>query len=601
MPNPRFKIVLMLLTCAAPAAPAGTATHFLTHGPSAAAYGRGETGAASADDLASVHYNPALLADMPRRGVSLSYYPLYDGTRYSHVAFSQHISSAVSLGASVINLTSGDIELRQKIDDTPSVIQATQWAYQLTAAARLDYPRPWDVGATLKYVMEDFVRAQAGGVGLDLGIAGTLTGPKLWGNTSRIRIGAAVQNLVQPRLRPGANEETLAAYYRLGASFSVPVYYRLRSCDAVSLSVDAQLAENMTYFSEGLEYALAGDFFFRAGYRHDHPTAGFGYRIGPIRLDYAADFGPLDAYNRFCLSYYWDNPSPGRTARTSSTVDPLMTEAQRSLKEARQQKAMTDRVVRPLFRAARRDYRKKRYLSAADQFRDIMLRYPEYESARLYYRRITDEMVAVTSMTHLSDFESLAYARGYMAYRTQNFGDALNEWEKVLQIDPDRDEVSGYGARVRKYLKDEAARENEMKARDNVRRAFDEAMAEYADRRLVAAIKKLEKVQAMCRDGAFPESLEWFKRAQEHIESAVHELARTIPGPGRKQAPEPVPLPAEIDERGAERKYTEGLILYARGKYTEASKAWEIALRLNPGHEKARTALLRAKEETNGR
>ena len=40
----------------------------------------------------------------------------------------------------------------------------------------------------------------------------------------------------------------------------------------------------------------------------------------------------------------------------------------------------------------------------------------------------------------------------------------------------------------------------------------------------------------------------------------------------------------------------EGLILYAKGKYFEAEKMFELTLRLNPNHKKAQTALKRIKE-----
>ena len=53
----------------------------------------------------------------------------------------------------------------------------------------------------------------------------------------------------------------------------------------------------------------------------------------------------------------------------------------------------------------------------------------------------------------------------------------------------------------------------------------------------------------------------------------------------------------EIDTAGADRKYTEGLVLYAQGKIADAVKTWEVAVRLYPGHEKARKALAKAQEE----
>ena len=40
----------------------------------------------------------------------------------------------------------------------------------------------------------------------------------------------------------------------------------------------------------------------------------------------------------------------------------------------------------------------------------------------------------------------------------------------------------------------------------------------------------------------------------------------------------------------------EGLILYAKGKYCEAEKMFELTLRLKPNHKKAKITLKRIKE-----
>ena len=46
-----------------------------------------------------------------------------------------------------------------------------------------------------------------------------------------------------------------------------------------------------------------------------------------------------------------------------------------------------------------------------------------------------------------------------------------------------------------------------------------------------------------------------------------------------------------IDEKLADKKYREGLILYAKGKYYEAERMFELTLRLNPNHQRAINAL----------
>ena len=582
---------------------AGTRMHFLSHGPSAAAYGRGETGTTSYDDIASIHYNPSLLAGLEQNGICFTHYPLYSDAQYNYFAIGRRMNKTTATAVSIVNLGSGDVELRQKIDDIPSIIQTNHWAYNLTSATHLKDPLEIDLGMNIKYVYEDIAYAKGGGIGMDAGASKTLKGPRIRGNPSILRLGFAAQNLITPKVRLVSDEETLECYYRMGASLTLPGYYRFFSYDSISIYGDVLWAEGATNYHAGLEYVLFAHYFLRLGYFGDHLTVGFGYHPHAVHIDYAADFGPLDAQHRLTISYYWNNASVPNAQKTSQRPgspgesDALMKEARRSLRAAKQKKAINDKEVLPLFRAARKDYRKKRYLSAADKFRDIMLQYPEYNMAGLYYDRITDEMDRISSSTLMSDFESLSYARGYNYFRAHDFVGALNEWEKVLQIDPDRDEIVAYESRLRTYMKDIKQRAREREIAENVQRAFDDAVRDYDNRKWVSVIKKMEKIQETCQKEAFPDSLEWHKRSQEYISKSVQELSLIMPKSVHNQAVNTVQPSIEIDPAGADRKYNDGLILYAQGKITEAIRLWEITLRLDPGHGKARKALQRAKEE----
>jgi hypothetical protein len=52
----------------------------------------------------------------------------------------------------------------------------------------------------------------------------------------------------------------------------------------------------------------------------------------------------------------------------------------------------------------------------------------------------------------------------------------------------------------------------------------------------------------------------------------------------------------EYDEAMADKKYIEGLVLYSQGKYYEAERLWELTLRLNCQHQKAKVALHKLKK-----
>ena len=277
----------------------------------------------------------------------------------------------------------------------------------------------------------------------------------------------------------------------------------------------------------------------------------------------------------------------------------LMTEAKRALRNSRQNNKLLDSEVEPLFKDALRDYKKQRYLMAADKFRNITLKYPEYENSEYYYQKINGHMNAESRKSSDSDFERVSYARGYVNYRENNYSDSINEWEKVLQMDPKRSELDQYIAKVRAYLKDIERMRNEKEIEDRVYGLFMEGKDHYDSGKWISCIKIMEKVQAVCKNESFRASYEWSRQARELIDNSISQLSTvTDAGTSSKESSRArVPAETEIDSRGADKKYTEGLILYAQGKTSEAIRVWEIALRLDPKHEKAGKAVERTRDE----
>ncbi len=105
--------IVVLFFTFSPAFTAGIAENFLSHGPSVASYGRGETATSIFEDNSSVFYNPSLLAEANSNGVVLAEHTLFDGSSYSYAGFNGLLNKAQgSFSASAINLRSGDVELR---------------------------------------------------------------------------------------------------------------------------------------------------------------------------------------------------------------------------------------------------------------------------------------------------------------------------------------------------------------------------------------------------------------------------------------------------------------------------------------------------------
>ena len=598
-----INLMLVLFLVVSAVFAAGIRENFLSHGPSVSAYGRGETGGAVFEDNASIYYNASLLAETKCSGLVFSEHTLFDGSSYSYAGVNELLSKKGGcLGISLINLRSGDVEIRQNINDSPEIINTNQWAYNLTYARHIKKLFALNLGINLKYVCYDMYKYKGGGAGADIGLSRQFIGPIVFGNKSQVYAGISALNIIQPSVTLISDQESLDTIYRFGISLSLPVLYRVISHDTISLFGDAVLQENMLNPAFGAEYTIVQKYVLRTGYFKDHPTAGLGLKLSGFKIDYAIDFGDLDIINRFLFEYKWGrNRTKTEHKKISkfNSGENLMKEAQQALINTEIDNDKLDKEVGPLFKAALKDYNKKRYLLAADTFRDIMVKFPQYENAGFYYQKIVDDMYEASQLSLDSDFEKVSYARGYVSYRDQRYSDAVNEWEKVLQMNSKRSELNQYVLKVQAYLKDIEGIKKEKEIEERVSILFAEGKSDFGIGKWIASIKTMEKVQNICKNEMFSSSFEWNTKAQCFIDNSISELSKIAYQKQVKKVSvvEEKQPEADIDIEGAERKYNEGLVLYAQGKTEDAVRMWEIAVRFNPKHEKAIKAIEKTKED----
>ena len=577
--------------------------NFLSHGPSVSSYGRGETGTAVFDGNSSDIYNPSLLTEANGDGLILAEHSLFDGSAYSYGGINTYSNTGkVSYGVSVINLRSGAVEIRQNINDNPNIINTNQWAYYLTLSKYLKQFFSLNIGVNVKYINYEMYKYSAGGVGADIGLSREFQGPRLSGSNSTIYTGFSVLNIIPPSIKLLSEDEMLNTIYRIGASFSLPVVYRMATHDNISIYIEAALQENMLNQAYGAEYCFVEKYFLRSGYYKEHPTSGAGIKFRNITFDYAIDFGSLENINRFSLAFNWggNKSQAGRTGSSNSMLDDtLMKEAKQALKIKEHDNDKLDKEVAPLFEDALKDYKKKRYLLAADKFRGIMLKFPQYENAGFYYRKINDDMYETSQTLQDSDLERMSYAKGYVSYREQNLNESINEWEKVLQINPERSEIALYLSKVREYLVDVERIKSEKETEVRIMRLFEDGKSNYAAGKWIMCVKIMEKVQTACKNAILSSSFELYEKAQGYIDNSINELSKIIYAKSIRESDdhEDNLSDLETDSRDADNKYNEGLILYAQGKTADAIRLWEIAVRLFPSHERAVKAIEKAREE----
>ena len=137
-------------------------------------------------------------------------------------------------------------------------------------------------------------------------------------------------------------------------------------------------------------------------------------------------------------------------------------------------------------------------------------------------------------------------------------------------------------------------REAELDAKAG--KMLEDGIEKYKSSKWILCIKDMEALQKFVTNNKFSKTVEYYNKAKEYIEKSVSELAKLIKTENKlidkpKEAENAAEKKNEIDEVSADKKYNEGLVSYAQGHYLEAERTWELTLRLNPNHQKAKIAL----------
>lgn len=271
---------------------AGTSgAQFLKIGPGARPAAMGEAYSAVADDVLSIHYNPAGLAHLKRVEVSAMHQSHFQGIRYEFAAVSvpvlrlapdkRPLNALGVLGLSVANLSVSEIERRGLAEtDTPAdTFGAQDFAYTLGYGYPLDPTLA--VGGSVKFVTQRLDRSRATAAALDLGSL------KRFG---AFGVAAGLRNLgTRPKFEEVSDPLPFLVYG--GACWTGR---SLRLASEARLPRDGGLK-----ISFGTEYVRAvsedTDVSFRAGfagaYRDPGGTAGFSLGGGVRYRKLSFDFG----------------------------------------------------------------------------------------------------------------------------------------------------------------------------------------------------------------------------------------------------------------------------------------------------------------------
>lgn len=597
MQNSYNKIIVFLLVFIFAAVQTGEAAngrrkHFLSHGPSVTAFAAGETVFSAYRDASVIQYNPSLMAYFGENVLNLARYNLYEDSGYNSGSIVLNYIKNFQIGFSVSNLSSGDLEIRDNIYSPKKTASVNTWNYVLSGAGMF---KPWGLayGVSIKYLYYDLYVKSGGTFAADLGLAKLLNGPELLGSVSRIKLGFSAQNIVAGNLKLDKEKDDIPSIYRLSSAFVLPVYYRFQSQDTVSVYADLKYEDDFLDIYTGLAYTLADKYSIKAGYYPEHFTFGFGIDFYSFTVDYAADFSELDMVNRFGLSYRWG--SEKKETKENTEADDSK-DLDKEAKEALNKEKLSLKEAEKKFNQAKKLYNKGEYLRATDMLSVIVVSYPNFESPMHFYTKMWEDMNKIAESDDELNFAKRTYAKGYCAYYKTNYNEALTEWKKYIHFTGGSDEVNEYMEKINSALKMQELMKREAELDAKAEKMLSSGIEKYKSAKWVLCIKDMEALQKFVTNNKFSKTLEYYNKAKEYIDKAVNELAKSIKTEkkptGKPDEPEAVAEDKqEIDEVSADKKYNEGLILYAQGKYLEAERTWELTLRLNPNHQKAKIAL----------
>ena len=159
---------------------------------------------------------------------------------------------------------------------------------------------------------------------------------------------------------------------------------------------------------------------------------------------------------------------------------------------------------------------------------------------------------------------------GINLYGTKKYKKAKEHFQEVLKIDPGNEKAKNYIVDIDREIETERLLRKSAEKLQQIKFYSDKGMAQYERKEYSNAIESFEEVLKLDSKNL---------KAKEYIKKSKEEILST-----RK--------PGEADKH-----YQQGLVYYSQGQLELAMKEFDITLRLNPDHEKAKQAFEKVKQE----
>jgi hypothetical protein len=304
-------LLLILLPVTATAALSSGPT--LLETPNARPAALGEAFSAQTDDAAAFAYNPASLESLSSSHASFMYQKGIAEDAYGQFQFGTPTKKG-GFGLSVGYYNGGDITLFD--GQTEKTVNAkTDLLVSMGVARRMG---AMSIGVAGKYISSQLIETnKATAYALDAGIQ--------MAATSRVRVGAAVQN-IGTKLKYIEEANDLPQIARMGLAISL---FQHAYPTTLSLETPYYMKEHELRGGLGLE-TVAGPLALRAGYRAGRGLAemtfGAGFMLGSVSVDYA--YGLVQNFNashRVSVGVRFGRPATTETQSLSYNYKEMLT------------------------------------------------------------------------------------------------------------------------------------------------------------------------------------------------------------------------------------------------------------------------------------
>jgi len=273
-----------------------TGADFLNIVPGARPSGMANSFTGVFKDLNSVYFNPAGLAWIDRRELSLAHCDLFMNEKYDFASFGLPFRRIVS-AFTISRLDHGGFQSRDENGRISGSFNASDTLIGISFARFIGYNSA--IGAGIKFLSSEIAEYNARTFAFDLGFLQRINGLP-------VSFGFSIRNI-------GNGMKFIDERENLPLSINAGLSFRPFSFMDLTLDIKHLVYDKETYLSIGTEYNLFGGLFLRGGYStgifssgsdlFKNFSGGIGLNLSNIQIDYSLTPSEFGTFQRFSFDY----------------------------------------------------------------------------------------------------------------------------------------------------------------------------------------------------------------------------------------------------------------------------------------------------------